>query len=474
MERTRSQAVLGRLPSLPDRQQANFAQAGDVLDDTNIEPVAAEQHSEASVVDSGPSAGANRVEEAAESEQQTEIRTADNGHSTSTSAHSDSEPVAEEQNELSVGNNGHGANEDTQTSVSYTESTGGQEQQAEIPALTAETQPDAVLPSIQAVSEASDYASVPERLEAVSEASDYASIEPEPESDSAPEPAPESETVVEAAPEPASVPEPEPESDAMPETDSEAAQPSQAAAASEYDADRGDADTDAAGQQPAATRADFAEIQKLLGRAASEGSNASTESHHHEAASASREAAQEDLAETAPVDDAPPADVETASSTEPEDAAETENMVQQVQSEAQDSDGDGDLASEDGDSAPEDDTTDTLNPTDSTPAVPEPAHVAASASEATTSSSSETPSAGGFARLPSLPVRRGAPSLPARPSTSTGIYLCTIDSFALGVDAYYSCLHISPAAIMCRQNMHKNLSCACVYFVSQVIPFYFA
>lgn len=465
MERTRSQAVLGRLPSLPNRQQHDFAQAGDVLDDTDIEPAASEEHSGTSAVDGGrsTSADASRYEEAADSEQQTETSMADNRHSTSTNALSDTEPVAEEQTEFSVGNNGHGANEDGQISVSYSESAGGQEQPAEIPASTAETQPDAVLPSIQAVSEASDYASVPERLEAASEASDYASVEPEPESDSAPEPAPESETVVmKAESEPAAVPEPEPESDVMPGEESGTAQPAQAAA-SHDDADQGDADMDAAGQQPAATRADFAEIQKLLGHAASEGSNASTESHHHQVASAPREVAREDLAEPAPVDDGPQADVETASSGEPEVAGQTENMVQQVQSEAQDS--------RDGDSSPEDDTT------DSTPAEAEPTHVAASASEeATASSSSEAPSAGGFARLPSLPVRRGAPSLPARPSTSTGIYapLTPLVWVLMHITAAFTLalLHLSSNHVWARHA--QNLSCAFVQFPSQVIPFYLA
>ena len=402
MERSRSQAVSGRLPDLP---QATFAQADDVLDDTNSGPAAFEEHTAASISDSGHSnsADAKKYEGAIDSEQQTEIRLADNGHSTSTEAHSDSEPAAKQQNALSVGNNGYGAREDGQTSVSHTESATGQEQQAQIPALTAETQPDAVLPSIQAVSEASDYASAPERMEAVSEASDYTSIEPE--SESATEPVPESEPVMEADSEPASVPEPQPESDAIPEAQSEAAQPSEAAAFYD-DADQVDADTDAAGQQPAATRADYAEIQKLLGHAASDGSNASNESHHQDPVSAP---AQEDMAESAPVDDAPTTEVESAESRKPEIAAQTANTVQNVQSE--------DRYSRDGDSAPEDETSDAT-----TPAVAEPAHVAASASEATASGSSERPFAGGLARLPSLPVRRGAPSLPARPSTSAGLY----------------------------------------------------
>ena len=405
MERSRSQAVSGRLPDLP---QATFAQADDLLDDTNSGPAASEEYNGASINDSGHSnsADANKYEGAIDSEQQTEIRPADNGHSTSTEAHSDSEPAAKQQNALSVGNNGYGAREDGQTSVSHTESATGQEQQAQIPALTAETQPDAVLPSIQAVSEASDYASAPERMEAVSEASDYTSIEPE--SESATEPAPESEPVMEADSEPASVPEPQPESDAIPEAQSEAAQPSEAAAFND-DADQVDADMDAAGQQPAATRADYAEIQKLLGHAASDGSNASTESHHQDPVSAPRPTAQEHMAESAPVDDAPTTEVEYAESRKPETAAQTANTVQNVQSE--------DRYSRNGDSAPEDETSDAT-----TPAVAEPAHVAASASEATASGSSERPFAGGLARLPSLPVRRAAPSLPARPSTSAGLY----------------------------------------------------
>ena len=431
MERSRSQAVPARLPSLPDLPQANYARAGAVLDDTDIEP-AAEQQTEADLADDGHSSNAiaNRDEqEAVYSGQPTDTRTADNGHSTTIGADTETELAAEQQNDFSVGNNGHGASEDVQTSVSISESTSGQEQPAKVPALTAETQPDAVLPSIQAVSEASDYASAPERTEAVSEASDYASIEMEAESDAAPEPAPESEAVMNTESEPASVPEAEPESESMPEPESEAAQPSEAAAsyddadqvddmdaagqqpASYDDADQGD-DMDAAGQQPAATRADFSEIQRVLGRTASEGSDASTESHHQEAASAPRAAAQEDLAQSAPVDDAPPAKVERAEPREPEIAAQTEDVLHQADSKAQDS--------RDEDSAPEDETT------DSAPAVAQPAHVAASVSEATTSSSSERPSAGGFARLPSLPVRRGAPSLPARPSTSTGVYAPSI------------------------------------------------
>ena len=421
MERSRSQAIPGKRLSPRDLPENNFAQAGDVLDDTNIEPVASEQHTGASMTGTGrsTSADANMFEEAADTERQTETRAAENGHSTSTDAHSDFEPAAEQQKELSVGNNGHGASEDAQTSVSHTESASGQEQQADIPALTAESQQDAVLPGIQAVSEASDYASAPERMEAVSEASDYVSIEPEPESDSAPEPAPESEPVIEAESEPASVPVSQPESDAMPKPESETAQSSKVAAVYN-DADRVDADMDAAGQQPAATRADFAEIQKLLGHAASEGSNASTASHHQEPESAPRSAAQEDLAQSAPVDDAPAAETASAESSEPKIAAQSNNVVQQVQSEAQDS--------RDGDSAPEDETA------DSAPAADESARGAASASEATASSSSGRPGAGGFARLPSLPVRRGAPSLPARPSTAAGV--CTLNSFALGVDAY--------------------------------------
>ena len=427
MERSRSQAVPARLASLPDLPQADFAQAGDVLDDTQIEP-AAFKHTEADLADHrrNTSANANRDEqETVDSEQPTVTRTADYGHSTTMNADTDTELADEQQSELSVGNNGHGASVDVKTSELSSESASGQEQPAEVPALTAETQPDAVLPSIQAVSEASDYASAPERLEAVSEASDFASIEPEAESDSAPEPAPEREAVIETEPEPVSMPEAEPESEAMPEPESDAAQPSS------DDADRGD-DMDAAGQQPAATRADFAEIQKLLGRAASEGSDASTVSHHQEAASAPWAAGQEDLAESASVDDASPAEVERAQPQEPEAAAQTENMLQQMHSEAQNA--------HDGDSAPEDDTT------DSAPAVAEPARVAASVSEAMASSSSEKPSAGGFARLPSLPVRRGAPSLPARPSTSTGVYTPS-SSFALGVDVYNCCVLISSAVL---------------------------
>ena len=404
MERSRSQAIPGRLPSLPDLPQVNIAQASDVVDDTQDESAASEQHTVASVADNGhsSSADANRDgdEEIATFEQETDTRTAGNQQSLAMEADIDSDLAPEQESESSVGNNGHGASSDAQAS----ESASGQEQEPQVPALTAETQPDAALPSIQAVSEASDYASVPEHTEAISEASDYASIEQEPESDSAPEPVLESEpafaTEQEPTSEPKPEPEPEPELEAMPEPESEEAQQTEAAGSYDAAADQGEADADAAARQPTATRADFAEIQKLLGRAASEGSDASTESHHQEAASASGATTQEDAGESAPVVSAPAAaEMARADSGEP---AESDSVVQQVQSEAQ---------------GPQDE-----HSGDATGSAPAAASVAASGSEAQASTSSERPSAGGFARLPSLPVRRGAPSLPSRPSTSTGVH----------------------------------------------------
>ena len=455
MERSRSQAIPGRLPSLPDLPQVNIARAGDVLDDTHDESAASEQHHVASVADNGhsSSADANRDgdEETATSEQQTDTRTADDQHSIAMDADVDTDLAPEQESDSSVGNNGHGASGVAQAS----ESASGQEQEPQIPALTAETQPDAVLPSIQAVSEASDYASVPEHPEAISEASDYASIEQEPESDSVPEPVLESEPAFATEQEPASEPEPEPESEAMPEPESEEAQQTEASGSYDDATDQGEADADAAARQPTATRADFAEIQKLLGHAASEGSDASTESHHQEAASASGATIHEDAAESAPVVGAPAAaEVERADSGE---AAETDSMVQHVQSEAQ---------------APQDE--DSAEGTDSAPVAAEAATVAASGSEAQASTSSERPSAGGFARLPSLLVRRGPPSLPSRPSTSTGVHApLTLSPCIL------MCASVAKLALLhfkqhlCRQQDAHNTSCAslvCMHIVSLPIP----
>ena len=463
MERSRSQAVperLPRLPSLPDLPQARFARAGEVVDDNEAEPAASEQETEISVADNGhsTSADANTGFEASDSaEQHTETFVADNEHSTSGDASTDTESADfEQQTENSVPGNGHSTSVDDNSAATNAESISGQEQPAQVPALTAETQQDAVLPSIEAVSEVSDAPSVPEAepdSESVHEAEpDSESVpEAEPGSESVPEAEPDTESVPEAEPDTESVPEaaskplpplpeavsrllreadsesslaaepeselssdpesealpepeseslPEPESEALPEPEYEAAQPSEAAD-SDGGADRVDANMDAnnmPGQQPAATRADFAEIQKLLGQATSQGPDTTTESHDQEAESASSSVSEDDAAESAPVEDAaesasvedadaepsPPTEGEHAESGEIEIDAQADNLL-------------------------------------------EPVHtVAASASGATASSASERPSAGGLPRLPSLPVRRGTPSLPSRTATSAGAYALSI------------------------------------------------
>ncbi|KAL3138742.1 Translocase of chloroplast 159, chloroplastic, variant 2 [Trebouxia sp. C0010 RCD-2024] len=393
MERSRSQAVPGRLPSLPDLPQLNFARHGEVMDDTDIEP--AEEQTDITIVHNGHSTSADVSTQPQVSASETVV--GDNGHSSDADVNPDVERIAVEQPSAS-GPTDSAQNTDTDTAASNAESASGQEQPAEVPALTAETQPDAVLPSIEAVNDASYASSVQDS---------------EPEYESIPEPEPEPEPQPELEPESESLPDLQRLSEPLFEQEIAAAQPSEAAD-SDGDTARAGIDLDADIAQPAATRADFAEIQKVLGQAVAQGSNGSTESHNNEAMGSAPDSAPEDEAADTTVEDADTkaAVGERADSGESEAAAQTDTLtqVQQVQSEAQDSPDNAEDAESASDS--EDDASDSA---------PELARdVAASGAGATASSSPERPPAGGVNRLPSLPVRRGTPSLPSRNiSTST-------------------------------------------------------
>lgn len=197
MERSRSEA-LSRLPSLPNLPQR---QAGKVLDDSEIEPAASQRES-----------------------------IADAKQSTS----ADADPTE-----------------------SNAESASGQEQPAHVPAMTAETQPDAVLPSVEASP----------AIDAPSEAEAERETEAEPKAEATPETAEYDDIDKDGS----GASGQQLEAEKTPET-------------AEYD----DIDKDgngASGQQPADTRADFAEIQKVLGHAASQDTDDVASSESDSAAS---------------------------------------------------------------------------------------------------------------------------------------------------------------------------------------------
>lgn len=412
MERSRSQAVPGRLPSLPDLPQLNFARHSEVRDDTDIEP--AEEEMDISMADNGHSTSSDDNTQTQVSASET--AGGDNGHSTSVDVNPDVERAATLEQRTESGSADSAENIDADTAASNAESVSGQEQPAEVPALTAETQPDAVLPSIEAVNEASDALSVHDS---------------------------EHESIPEFEPESESLPDLQQLSEPSPEQESEAAQPSEAAE-SDDDNDRAGTDLDADIAQPAATRADFAEIQKVLGQAVAQGSNGSTESHNNQAVGS----APEDEAADTTVEDADTeaAVGEQADSGESEAAAQTDTLtqVQQVQSEAQDSPDDAEDAESASDS--EDDASDLA---------PELARdLTASGAGATASSSPERPPAGGLSRLPSLPVRRGAPSLPSRMSNQqVTVFVMAVHERSTGGRA--SVLHV--AAMPVRRHQHGSI-----------------
>ncbi|KAL0037507.1 hypothetical protein WJX77_000444 [Trebouxia sp. C0004] len=194
---------------------------------------------------------------------------------------------------------------------------GDHEQAAEVPALTAETQQDAVLPSIEAVSAENTF-------------------QPDPE------PAEQSQSVKDETP--------------------------------AKDDRSGEAD-----QQPADTRPSFADIQKVLDTAASDNVHAESDSNNGKA---EPEDNDNDSTAESELNDVFPTEEELAlEQTQPiAESASTESPYKQ-------------------ESAPT---------------------VATSTTESRTVTSSEKSSGSSMPRLPSLPVRRGAPSLPSRALASTG------------------------------------------------------
>ncbi|DBA83589.1 TPA: hypothetical protein ACH3X1_006160 [Trebouxia sp. C0004] len=275
---------------------------------------------------------------------------------------------------------------------------GDHEQAAEVPALTAETQQDAVLPSIEAVSAENTF-------------------QPDPE------PAEQSQSVKDETP--------------------------------AKDDRSGEAD-----QQPADTRPSFADIQKVLDTAASDNVHAESDSNNGkaepedndndstaeselndgEAESAQQLEAQgplpslPELASAQQDDNEPEAakSAEAISAAEPEAAGEPEAAAQPeaaaepaavVEPEAA---GEPEAAAEPEAEAEEELALEQTQPIAESASTESPYKqesaptVATSTTESRTVTSSEKSSGSSMPRLPSLPVRRGAPSLPSRALASTG------------------------------------------------------
>ena len=312
MERSRSQAI----PSQQTLPQADFAAAVEVLDDSVIEP-------------------------AASSEPDSNI----DGHSTAANSNA---------------------------TESNAESASGHEQPAQVPAMTAETQPDAVLPSVVA-SQATD---------AQSEA------EKQPEAAQAPETA-------------------------------------------EHD-DSGNDGEGASGQQPADTRADYAEIQKVLGHAASQ--------DIHDAASSESDSASGDDAIPEPAlkeEEQKPDNVGTEAAGAA--AVEAEPVLEQMQPVAEPT-----LAAAESSAAA---AVSAATAVESAPTVTESAPTMTPSTQAISGSGTEKQPAVGMKRLPSLPVRRAAPSTTSRSAAPAGksCPLCPADVFARQHTASIECSAVPSA-----------------------------
>ena len=307
MERSRSQAV----PSQSNLPQSDFVNAGEVLDDTEIEPAS----------------------------------------------------TVEDDGEASVADNGHSTNTHASTTEATAEAASGHEAAAEVPALTAETQPDAALPSLEAM--------------AVSEPAS------EPESDTAP---------------------------AQPTgSEQEPAPAHQSADTSNGDEGR----NGASGQQPSVTRADFAEIQKVLGQAALQDSVSESNSGEVEAASYFSATAE-----------ATPEDANTADVTSHEAASDQADEQQAADEDTDQAAAEAEAASEQTGPVAEPELP-AVKSAAALPDLPPAVHqsaptIAPAATEAIEGGGTEKQPAIGIKRLPSLPARRGAPSLPSRsPAAST-------------------------------------------------------
>ena len=315
--------------------------------------------------------------------------------------------TADDQSDDSTAGNGHSTAAVADTADSEAARAGDHEQAAAVPALTAESQNDAVLPSFEAV-EQDDEAET--QLSASSDgASDNSHIETEQQH--------------------------------LPKLPS---LPGYEEASGDATADQGrHAESDQHTQQPADTRPSFADIQKVLDQSASQDVEAESEaSDGHSESELSSDEAKADSQHGVPSQDGgdheqtaavPALTAETQDNAvlpsieaveEVEEVSEAATQPTASQSEDQEASTEEEPAATQPTASSSEDQEAS---TEEEPAA-EQEEVAAesaptmtdSAKDSTSATTSERPSAGALPRLPSLPPRRAAPSLPSRTAPSSG------------------------------------------------------